>query len=441
MLVRGLCLFALVAVLGVFTHSITSNPGDVVIVWQGYDVRFSTTVLFAFLAIALVGFFLSGYIFSWLSLFPKLVRARRGRKYESKGLGYLFEAFEALSLGDAKDAERAAHKSAKLLSDTRLSRVVEAQALSHQGKVQKAEALYLELSSEKKSQLAGLRGLLAQSIKEESWHEAELLLESCQEEYPKNGWVVKNAMLVYLHQGHFYKAQDYLKTYLSYADVSEEEKQNTQRGLALLKTENAHKAVDVVHKKYGLTLPTALFQINHYVEQEKWRAAYSLVSEMYKAMPNLVVYRLWCALLERRYRKADVLKHTLMLVKDKPETAASKMAVAQAQLLTGNALKARQILVDLLETYPYRDVYDLLVEAERALNPHSKDIQVWTEKALNAQNAPQPYMESSYALYAWLDRFAAPLDMELFSLTTLLDMLSAHEDDGPLAQEVVASTW
>ncbi|MEC9291981.1 MAG: heme biosynthesis HemY N-terminal domain-containing protein [Pseudomonadota bacterium] len=441
MLVRGIILFLCAAALGLITQNITSNPGDVVIVWQGYDIRFSTTVLCVALVCGLGGFFFAGYLFSWVKMFPKLLQARRGRKSEAKGLNYLFEAFESLSLGDAKEAQKAAHKSAAFLADTRLSRVVEAQALSHQGKADKAEALYIELAAEKKSQLAGLRGLLAQSIKEKNWHEAELLLESCQEEYPKNGWVAKQAMLIYLHQGAFYKAQDHLKLYLAHADDSEEEKQTVQRALALLKGEDAPKMVELANKKLGLTLPTALYHLNRLIDQKKWRAAFNFAGEMWKHLPHPMIYSVWVELMKKRYRKPDVVKQTLLLVQGIAETPEAIMLMAAAHLKSGNALKARQLLINLSEEHNYREVYDLLIEAERALNPHAKEVAQWTEKALNAPRLPQTYMESSHALYAWFDAFAAPIDLEEFSINETLKKLGAEEVlelDEPVTEVVVA---
>ncbi len=441
MLAKGVLVFLCVAILGLVTQQVTTNPGDVVIVWNGYDIRFSTTVLCVVLVGSFSGFFLTGYIVSWIKMFPKLLKAKRGRKSEIKGLNHLFEAFESLSLGDAKEAERSAHKSSGFLKDTRLSRVVEAQALSHQGKFQKAEGIYIELSAEKKSQLAGLRGLLAQSIKEKNWREAELLLEGCQDEYPKNGWVAKNAMLIYLKQGQFYKAQDYLKSYLSYADVSGEEKATTEQGLAFLKGEAAFKSVEAVHKKLGATLPTTLYLLNHFIEQKKWKLAFVLAGAAFKDLPHLVIYKIWIELLYKRYRKPDVLKQTLLLIQNMSEMPEAKLAVAEAQLREGNPLKARQLLMDISSEFSYREVYDLLIEAERNLNPHSKEIAFWTEKSLQSLRAPQEYMEASNALYTWFETYAAPIDIEEFSINEILKKLGAEdilELEDPIAEVVVA---
>ena len=162
-MIRLLWRFAIVVVIAILFTWLADHPGDVVIHWQGKEIK---AQFIAAVAILLLGILL--LLFSW-NLVRKLwrspvtagqfLRERKNRKaWESLSKGII-----AAGAGDGVAAGKHAAIAANSLADEPLVNVLAAQAAQLKGDHKAVKRIFEEMAKSPETEALGLRGLFAEA--------------------------------------------------------------------------------------------------------------------------------------------------------------------------------------------------------------------------------------------------------------------------------------
>ena len=162
-MLKALYIFLVIAGLAAFGVFLADNPGQLVLHWQGYELRTSFVIGLGFLVVlaALV-------IFAWrvvggLLRAPHSVSVFMDQRRRSNGFLALSRGMVAVAAGDSTDAQRHAARAQKLLSDTPLTLLLTAQAAQLEGRDADANATFETMLSSPETRFLGLRGLFVQA--------------------------------------------------------------------------------------------------------------------------------------------------------------------------------------------------------------------------------------------------------------------------------------
>jgi HemY protein len=175
--------------------------------WGGYRVETTTTVLIA----AVVAVAVATALLYRLCLFicgvpAALGRVRRDGR-QRRGFLALTRGMVAVAAGDAEDARRQGKRAEGLLDDPPLTMLLSAQAAQLAGDERAAEKFFTAMLARPETEFLGLRGLLAQSLKQADWQQALTLARRAYRLKPKSEWVAANLFDLQLRAGQWADAE------------------------------------------------------------------------------------------------------------------------------------------------------------------------------------------------------------------------------------------
>ncbi|MBT5185757.1 MAG: hypothetical protein HOM01_03045, partial [Kordiimonadaceae bacterium] len=178
---------------------ISSNPGQVLITWQGWEVRFSIAV---FIMLAIFYFLIIWSVlklYKWLNIATYLGNPKRLAAKRQKANLDLDHAWSAYALGDYKEAIKFALRAkSKLGEDHNILRLL-ASATEASGETNNP---YLEtLGKSPQSAPWVQKQQLDHYIQDKSWEAALPLVNSMLETHTSNGYLLKMAFLLLARLG------------------------------------------------------------------------------------------------------------------------------------------------------------------------------------------------------------------------------------------------
>jgi HemY protein len=199
--IRGL--LGLLVFVGVITAAIffADHPGQVEIVWQGWQVETSVGVLAAAamltgLAIALLYWLLSLILDSPRSF----LRHRRERRRRA-GYRALTRGMVAVAAGDPQEAQRCARRADALLADPPLTLLLSAQAAQLGGDETAAKKFFTAMLDRPEMEFLGLRGLLNLALRAGDRGTALRLTERAATLRPDTTWAVESLFELEAREG------------------------------------------------------------------------------------------------------------------------------------------------------------------------------------------------------------------------------------------------
>ncbi|MBT5072281.1 MAG: tetratricopeptide repeat protein [Kordiimonadaceae bacterium] len=273
---------------------ISSNPGQVLITWQGWEVRFSVTVfvfialLYAFVIWAILWLMKRLNIFAFL-LSPKRLAAKRA-KAESD----LDQAWSEYALGDYKEALKLGLRAkAKLGEDHNVLRLL----ASATQKLPDEKNPYMEkLAGSEKSAVWAKKQDLDQYLEQKRWAEAKKLVQKMILIHPKSHYLLELDFLLCARLGNWQEANTALQNAFK------------QKSAITLKNKKHYKAVidyclsleEKAAGKKSETLdllksslksepsfsPAAIAAARCYLEQDDKKSAEKILTAIWKIAPN-----------------------------------------------------------------------------------------------------------------------------------------------------------
>jgi HemY protein len=138
---------------------LADRPGEITLVWQGYQIETSLMVGLAVLAVAMIVIAIVWSILRFVLAIPSLVSIGARARQRRKGLVALSRGMIAAGAGDARAAKRASAEALRRLGEEPLTLLLEAEAAQLAGDRATAEATFARMAEMPDMRVLGLRGL------------------------------------------------------------------------------------------------------------------------------------------------------------------------------------------------------------------------------------------------------------------------------------------
>ncbi|MGV8997707.1 MAG: heme biosynthesis protein HemY [Parvibaculaceae bacterium] len=162
-MLKALYIFLVIAALAALGVFLADHPGELVLHWQGYEMRTSFVIGLGFLVV-LAGIVLVAWrVASGLLRAPHNVSAFMDQRRRSSGFLALSRGMVAVAAGDNAEARRHAARARKLLADTPLTLLLTAQTAQLEGRDADANATFETMLASPETRFLGLRGLFVQA--------------------------------------------------------------------------------------------------------------------------------------------------------------------------------------------------------------------------------------------------------------------------------------
>jgi HemY protein len=190
--IRGL--LGLLVVAGLITAAIffADHPGQVDIVWQGWQVETSVGVLAAAVVLAGVAIALLFWLVSRIVGSPRAFLRHRRERRRRAGYRALTRGMVAVAAGEPHEAQRCARRADVLLADPPLTLLLSAQAAQLGGDETAAKKFFTAMLDRPEMEFLGLRGLLNQALRGGDQGTALRLTERAATLRPDTTWVVES---------------------------------------------------------------------------------------------------------------------------------------------------------------------------------------------------------------------------------------------------------
>lgn len=397
-LFRLIGLALILAAAAFLVHTGAENPGSFHFVGFGWDVTMSATFATLLFAIALIFTYFFGQTINYLITLPQRLKNQRTLKKSTGGLDLLHQGFLALAAGDAKTAEKRAAQAAKKLPNTQLADLLSAEA------TQNEDAL-IALTTNPASALTGHLGLMTRAQDTQQWgqvaHHAQKIL-SLHKNAPKAQAALLEAAL---RQHNWAQAKSYTKNTAEQAALTlltalEERDTNPQEAQAL-----ATQGL----KKHPTFIPLVMFQAGLLSAQTKHKAAETLLTKSFIAIPRLDTFsRLLDTLLITTPDNKKRSKKAQSILKKLPQahTHIKHLCAADAALDAGNTTAARKALSLALNFGETRETCQRFSTLEKQEN-NLQGSADWLQKALTAAPLQQPEDATIHFWQSFKDEYTA----------------------------------
>lgn len=279
---------------------LAARPGDVTIVWLGYEIKTSAALLasgaFLLLAACLFIYRLLRY------LSPARWKMRGDLHKLERGHAKLTEGLVAVASGDAAEAGRKAIAVRKLLGNGTAAKLLQAQAAQLAGDTHAAEELFEELARDPQGAVLGFRGLITAALRAGKWDEADALARRLERIRPETPWLQMVKLELAARRGEWIGAGEALKQAMLNRSLPRDEAR--QRQAALLTAEaqeltrkGAHEAALQAAEKAAHMrprwLPAVIELARAQIEGGHERAARHTIERGWRETPHPALARLY----------------------------------------------------------------------------------------------------------------------------------------------------
>ncbi|MGH6917191.1 MAG: heme biosynthesis protein HemY [Geminicoccaceae bacterium] len=370
-----LIVFLIVAVaLSWLATWLVDNPGRVSLTWQGTHIETSVVVLL--LAVAVIGVLLV-ILFEILRV-VRQAPSRWGRAHRrartDKGYAALSQGLVAAAAGDAPAAKLLNRRAQKLLQQAPATLLLSAQTAQLEGDEGTARLKFQEMLNHKDTEFLGLRGLLAQAIKEGDRETALKLARRAYLRRPHTPWVLTTLFDLQTQAGMWTEA---LSTVDDMARHRVIDKATATRRRAILFHQEAaatrakgrpYAALELMqkaHKRLPSLAPIAVQGAVLAAELNKPRQARKMLEASWRHAPHPEIARGYAGL-DGKEQPAERLKQVERLHQQNPEHVASDLALAEHALAARQWSTARSALERVIRKDPTASAWRMLAEVEQA---------------------------------------------------------------------------
>ncbi len=374
------------------------NPGQVQITepWGGNS--FSPPFGILILGVLLVGVAITVLyeVYRAVVTAPKKIGRYRRQRRKERGYEELASGLVAAAAGDVSGAKASTRRAEKLLEKAPTTLLLGARSAQLDGNDGEARGKFKEMLKHKETEFLGLRGLLAQAIKDGDREEAIELAKKAYLRRPNTPWVLTTLFELQTQGGEWRDAMatvnDMARQKLIDADTAHrhraillhlQSEKKDEEGRHQEAFENAKKA----HKLLPGLAPIAVNAAKLAIKTDRHRAARKMLETSWKAAPHPALAR---ALASQntdqspteRYKTIERL-HQLNSSSLEGEMALAEQAVAAEQWPA-----AREALERAAKLGPTASVFRMFADVERATGADADKIQGWLAKAVDAPSDP-----------------------------------------------------
>jgi HemY protein len=370
-----LFLFLLAAVaVSLLAAWLADHPGQVALTWQGMHVETSFAVLM--IAVLLLGLLLIALfeIVRLLGGAPRRIGRRLRRSRIDRGYQALAQGLVAAAAGDTAAAKALNRRADKLLGHAPATLLLSAQTAQLEGDEAAARSRFQEMLEHQETEFLGLRGLLAQAMKNGDWERALELARRAYLRRPNTPWVLTTMFDLQTRSGLWTEA---LSTVGDMARHKLIDRPTATRWRALLYHQRAaaqraagrpYEALYLARKAHKLQpdfAPIAV-QASALAEQSNQpRVARKVLESAWKAKPHPALAKAYLGL-GGNSSATERLKLVQRLHQLQPNHLESELALAEQAIAAKAWPAAREALERARKLNPTASVYRLLAEVAQA---------------------------------------------------------------------------
>jgi HemY protein len=387
-----LILFLVVAVaLSLVAAWLADHPGRVALTWQGMQIETSIAVLLVGVLLFAVAVIILFEIVRLLGGAPRRIGRRMRRSRTDRGYQALAQGLVAAAAGDTASAKLLNRRADKLLGHAPSTLLLSAQTAQLENDETAARVKFEQMLKHPETEFLGLRGLLAQAMKEGDWETALKLARRAYLRRPHTPWVLTTLFDLQTRSGLWTEA---LSTVGDMARHKLIDRQTATRWRALLYHQQAasqraagrpYDALALARKAHKLQpdfAPIAV-QTSALAEQANQQSlARKVLQRAWKAKPHPALAKAYVGL-DGQVPASERLKAMERLHQLKPDDLECELALAEQAIAAKAWPAARAALERAQKRGPTARVYRLLAEVAQA-EGDGDQARVWLAQAVDA---------------------------------------------------------
>ena len=406
-MIRVLVYIVIVFLVAIGAAWLADRPGEVVLHWQGYEIRTSLLlaaagVLAVMAAIAIVWALLRAIFRAPRAFNSYLGRRRRDRGYRALNSGII-----AVGAGDARLARRAADDSRALLGPEPLVLLLSAQAAQLAADGPGARGAFEALAGRADTRLLGLHGLFVEAQRQDDHEAARHFAGQAAEATPRVAWAGKALFEYAARDGDWRTAVAALDANLQAGLIPPDD---VPRARAALLTARAMElesgdpekarilALEALKLQPGL-VPAAVLAARLLTRNGEIRRASKVLEAAWKVEPHPDVADAY-ATVRPGNSVRDRMKRMRRLAEFRANHPEGAMAIARAAIDAGDWAAARDALEGLARN-PTERVCLLMAEIEEREHGDEGRVRAWLTRALSSPRDPV-WMVDGQILDHWL---------------------------------------
>ncbi len=393
-MLRVLVYLIIVFVVAAGAAWLADRPGEVVLHWQGYEIRTSLLlaaagVLAIMAAVAIVWALLRAIFRAPRSFGSYLGRRRRDRGYRALTAGII-----AVGAGDARAARKAADDSRTLLGLEPLVLLLTAQAAQLAGDGAAARSSFEALAARGDTKLLGLHGLFVEAQRQDEHEAARHFAEEAAGATPRVGWAGSALFEYAAREGDWQDALKALDANMRAGLVDKTAAQPMRAALLTARAmeieagqpDEARAAALEAHRLEPGLAPAAIVAARLLSRAGDIRKASKVLEAAWKVEPQPDIADAY-AMVRPGNSVVDRLKRMRRLAEIRANHPEGSMAVARAAIDARDYAAARAAL-DGLSKAPTERVCLLMAEIEERENGDEGRVRAWLTRALGAPRDP-----------------------------------------------------
>lgn len=390
-MIRLLISLAVLAAIAYGLAWLADRPGDITLVWQGYEIQ---TSLMAF-AIAVLGVVVA-LIIAW-NIIRVILHSPQGvttffrTRRRSKGFNAVTQGMIAVGSGDVRRAQKTAADAARILGDEPLALLLRAQAAQLAGDRTAAESTFRAMLENAETKPLALRGLFVEARRRGDDVAARAFAAEAVRSAPQLPWA-GSALIEFQSLSKDWDAA--LQTLVRNAENKIIDKETARRHRAVLLTARAlaeaerdrarakASVLEAVKLAPGL-VPAAVLAAKLYAEAGDYRRASRILEAAWKLDPHPDLAEAY-----KNVRLGDSARDRFDRIRTlaaiKPGHAESDVALAKAAIGAREYKIARQALAAQVTEGPTERVCLLMAEIEESENGATGKVREWLARAIRA---------------------------------------------------------
>src|SRR3954470_14305696 len=390
--IRTLIWFVIAGVAMLAAVWLAERPGNVTVEWRGWRLDTSVGVLLVTVVILILVGVALWLLYRWIMGAPSALMEGWGESRRRKGYRELTQGLAAVAAGDGVEAQRHARRAEQLLSEPPLTLLLSAQAAQLNGDRAAATRAFKAMLEDDEMAFLGLRGLIAQSLREGNQQQALTYAQRAFALRPQTPWVVHSLFDMQAQTGAWKAAQETLETGLRQKVVTAD-RGRALRALLLVERSrscehdgNDTQALAFAREAFGLA-PERIAVASRLAElQIKTGDAKRAMKTLEKTW-SLAPHPALADLYVKASGESDPLKRVGVvrrLAAQKPDDMESNLALAKAALDAGLWGEARRYLDAAGGSNPSVRVCRLMAEVEERAHSDQAKVHEWLTRAAHA---------------------------------------------------------
>lgn len=390
-MIRFLLFLLLLIPLALAGKWLMDYPGEVNVVWMGYDVTLHI-VVFAFLLLLLIVLVALISVGIWqITTWPKRRRVRAQHRTFTRGLEQLTRGVTALALGDEIAAHEALKKALTALPGEPLPQLLTAQLLQRQGRHEDARLYFRGLMTHAITTELATRRLIEQHLNNREWLEAITLAEQARKITPRDRWLALTLIDLYARTQDATQMLALTEGWQWQSPLTKEERHRyaaLAHYLSVPRMANAHLKAQELHHAVGYApdfLPAIIDYAAMLQADESPRRARKWLRSAWLASPNpLLIPPILATLANESPRTQERLLRPFL---KGTMTATHYQLAAQQAMQVDEYERAREALEDALSLEESKTACTLMAEVEKELRGGEAS-HAWLARAVDAPTGP-----------------------------------------------------